>query len=280
MLAVEFGSSRRGDSNPTSDRDILVLGSDWNEVNAEAESRALEGYSVSTFLFDKASHLTKSGNLFFKHIYDEGVLVSGSEACFKGLASKWRVARDYSDEARQNIDMLEVLHHVPRTNTGILAAIDIMVSSSRNILIRRLAHDSICVFSWRKIFSEAKRRNMIRDEDVPVLLYARCLKNIYRQGYTPKVPIRYFRLLVNAASRACGISIRPRFSYRREMLSFPERFLDGTYKQLRAFELMSAQYPLDEGLGSFIHLVGKPSYFCAIGPNHSFKPPGREGLTA
>lgn len=269
MLAIGFGSRCRGDADYSSDSDILLIGNDWDEVTKYKTLYAASGHSVSTCLADNAAHLTKKGNLFFKHIFSEGIILSGSKVTFENLASQWVYSTDYITEAKQNLDLLEILGYIPKTNMGILAAVDILVTSSRNILIRRLASLDYYAFSWFKIFQESNRRGIIRGHDIPILLQARILKNKYRQGLLPRISYTYFNALIESASRACGTALNLRFAQPKALMSLPEKIKNGTYKQLRAFELLCAQYPADSQLTSVRKIIKEPSYFCAHGPGAS-----------
>ncbi len=270
MLSIEFGSGKRGDCDFTSDKDLLLLGSNWKQISDEVARRSLEGFSVSAFLFDKATYLVNNGNLFFKHICDEGILVSGSQDQFQNLILNWRAANDYRDEIYENIDLLELIHFIPQSNFGVAAIVDILISSVRNILIRRLAGQGEYVFSWGKIFAAAHERKLIKYEDIQVFFTARYLKNRYRQNSVPHVPLSYLDCLLRASARACGATLKPRFVHRSELRSLPEKFADGTYKQLRALELMCAEYTFHGALAPLMSLVRQPAYFCANGPNTRF----------
>lgn len=267
MLAVEFGSGKRGDCDYTSDRDLLLISTDWKKIMLETERKSTEGFSVSSFLLNKATYLVNSGSLFFKHISDEGVLVSGSKNDYRILMSGWQAAADYKDEAYENIDLLEVINFIPRSPQGVAAAVDILISSVRNILIRRLACDGEYVFSWESVFTTAENRKIIKKEDIKLLLVARRIKNLYRQGHIASISIQYFEALLEASSRACGVALQPRYATRAELRSLPEKYADGSYKQLRAMELMCAEYPFDCTVDSLLNLVRRPAYFCANGPN-------------
>lgn len=271
ILAVEFGSARRGDCNYSSDRDILLLGSSWSEIAPQKHSYESNGFSVSAFRFDRACFLAQKGSLFFKHIIDEGGVLSGSSQDFSRLSRAWRESSDFMTEARQNIDQLEVLSFVPKTTQGVLAAIDILVSSCRNILIRRLAQSGCYVFSWQSILLEAVRRGFLFAHDMPVILRARIIKNDYRQGNYPRVPVEFVGRLIEASGRACGTSIPFQFSSVTKINRLVSRLPDATYKQLRALELLCAHYPGDPALSELRSVVMSPSYFCAHGPNHSLQ---------
>lgn len=261
---VEFGSKTRGDSDLSSDRDILLIGKTWSEINTLKEKYKQSGYSVSAFKEDKARFLINHGSLFFKHILDEGVFVDGEFGAYSSLISNWSPARDYEDEIDENLDLLEVLSFIPETEKGITTAIDILICSVRNILIRRLANQGSYVFSWSRIFNEAKCRGIITGEDISVFICARKIKNSHREGKNLSVSKEFLEWLRKSAIRACGVKIPVDFAtHKSKQIHLPDKFDDGTYKQLRALELMCATFHNDASLIPFLNAIKNPSYFCS-----------------
>lgn len=46
-------------------------------------------------------------------------------------------------------------------------------------------------------------------------------------------------------------------------MKLSERMDTGTYKQLRAIELMCAEYEFDESIKGLVSIVKRPAYFCS-----------------
>lgn len=269
MLIIEFGSSKRGDLDSSSDRDVLIIGNNWHELSEERATRKRYGYSVSCFTRDRALYLVSTGNLFFKHIKDEGVLVSGPEEEYSQLMATWRPAASYTHEIEQNLDLLEVLAFTPHSHWGIAVAIDIISSSVRNILIRRLATFGIYVFAWEGILETAATFGQIRHNDVELFLFARRIKNMYRKGQLFGVGEAFLNDLSEAAARVFRIGNFVYFNSRKNIRSLPEQFLDGSYKQLRGLELLCAEYAFEPALARYSEWVKEPSTFCASRHNNS-----------
>jgi hypothetical protein len=272
MFVVGYGSRRRGDYRKLSDKDVLLIASNWKKLSTEKSRWKREGFSVSCCTTNRATYLIRAGSLFFKHIIDEGFLLRGSCNDFDRLAKQWHPAGRYEDEIEDNLDLLEILHFIPKSNAGLSATLDIVISSVRNILIRKLASMGNYVFSWGGVLGTAVRRGLIKPEDIPVFLIARDMKNIYRQGIILNLSLTYIERLMEGAERAFGNSTKYRFAPRKYIQELPERYRDGTYKQLRALELLCAEYSFDLSLKLFLQWVREPSYFCANGPNKPIKP--------
>ncbi|MCI0427901.1 MAG: hypothetical protein L0Z46_07805 [Nitrospiraceae bacterium] len=254
-----------------SDKDILLLGDNWDQLKREKATKAEEGYSVSCFTKSKAGYLMRSGSLFFKHIIDEGVLVSGRSEEYNRLIAEWCPAASYEDEIEDNLDVLEVLAFVPKSPAGLATVVDIVITSIRNIVIRRLAAAGQYVFSWAGVLHTAAKGGQVRAEDVPFFLEARKMKNEYRMGRIRNVSETYVDRLIEGASGVLGGRNKCRFAEHKSILGLPERFADGSYKQLRAVDLLCAEYDFDGSLKSFMDWVRQPSYFSANGPKKVIK---------
>jgi hypothetical protein len=266
MLVVEFGSKKRGDYERSSDRDILLIGDNWPELTTEKVFKKNQGYSVTCLTTDKAAYLIGSGSLFLKHVIDEGNLISGVTSDYNNLIAEWSSARSYEGEIQSNLDLLEVLNFVPKSSAGLLIVIDIIISSVRNIAIRKLANEGRYIFSWAGILLAAAQRDEIKVEDVPLFLEARSIKNQYRSGFLPSITEKYVNGLGQAAAKILGSKKLYRFGHHRSIAELPTRYQDGTYKQLRAVELLCGEYNFDRSLRPFMTWVKDPSYFCARGP--------------
>lgn len=268
MLSIEFGSRQRGDSDRSSDRDILLIASNWEQLAKEKALRTAQGYSVSCFTNDTSSYLVESGSLFFKHVIDEGVLVHGSEMEYLSLTRKWSPAKNYQEEIDSNIDLLEVLDFVPETTGGIVAAVDIIICSIRNILIRKLAHAGIYVFSWKHVLDNAAEMGLICEESTKTFLLARAIKNLYRQGHIKPIPLSFVDHLVDGSKHVFDGRLNFNISTRSKIQTFTDKCCDGSYKQLRAMELLCASYDFDPSMQDYLNWIKEPSYFKARGPNH------------
>ena len=92
MLAIEFGSKKRGDFNISSDKDMLLIGSSLAQLFKEKERKKIEGYSVSCMATTKAKYMVNQGSLFFKHIIDEGFLIEGNRGKYHEIIRDWKAA--------------------------------------------------------------------------------------------------------------------------------------------------------------------------------------------
>ena len=268
MLAVEFGSRKRGDFNMSSDKDMLLVGSNLEELFKEKEKRKDDGHSVTCMTMDKAKYMVNHGSLFFKHIVDEGHLVEGCKEKYLGIIEGWKAAPNYQREIDGNVELFEILSYLPKTAKGILAATDIATISIRNILIRKLASLGLYVFSWEQVSSTAVNLNFIDLNEKIILLHARQIKNYYRQGCDIQLSIFFLERLLGILGKILGKRIEYNFGNKKEIIQLHEKCTDGSYKQLRAIELLCAYYGFESSPPQFLNWIRDPNYFCATkGPN-------------
>ncbi|MGO2207468.1 MAG: hypothetical protein ACTH4R_13410, partial [Staphylococcus xylosus] len=188
MLIAEFGSKHNGCASRYSDRDLLLVSNDWEKINVLKGYYKKTGFSVTPFHIDKAKFLSKNGSLFFKHIIDESVVISDKNDIYQDLSATWTPKRNYSLEIESNVDLLEILHFAPKSKFSINYLLDLMVTSIRNILIRRLAETGKYIFSWENVVRVSFEHGYITYNDIMIISYSRRLKNRYRIGVYDYIP--------------------------------------------------------------------------------------------
>jgi len=264
MITVEFGSQTRGDCDVFSDRDLLIVGTTSQLITAPKDER-WRNHSISRFTYDKAAYLISSGSLFFKHILDEGSLVEGSTADADRLFRAWKPAPSYREEIEENVDLLDLVEFIPNSMLGLSAAIDIIFTALRSILIRELASNGLFLFSWKQILEKAELLGWITAREKFLFLQARKLKNAYRRGEKPQIQHDFFNCFSEAAFKTLRISRKTMLADRKAIFGLADHFLDRSYKQLRAIELLCAEYEFDNSLSHFGELVKNPTQFCSGG---------------
>jgi len=264
MITIEFGSQTRGDCDSFSDRDLLMIGTNSQLIPASTDER-WANYSVSRFTYDKAAYLITSGSLFFKHILDEGKLVEGSAADANRLFGAWKAASSYREEIDENIDLLDLMEFIPKSMLGRSVAIDIIFTALRSVLIRELASDGLFLFSWKQILQKAELLGWISTREKFLFFQARKLKNAYRRGEKPHIQSDFFNRFSEAAFKTVRVGRRTVLADRRALFGLPDHFLDRSYKQLRAIELLCAEYEFDNSISHFREWVKNPTWFCSGG---------------
>ena len=261
MFIVSFGSKQRGDFNHSSDTDLLIIDTDTTRLIECKKEYANIGYSVTAMPLIKASYLVKKGSLFFKHIINEGSLIGGNLYNYNSLMKGWKKAKTYQNEIEGNLDLLELLYYLPKTHEGILFAVDLLIISIRNILIRKFAELDLFVFSWDDLSNCAVKYGYFNTAEKVVVMTARQVKNYYRYGYDIKVSLYLVEKLMQILRKITGKKIGINFSSKKEIVNLHSKFHDGSYKQLRAIELLCAYYNFKSVPLNYLQWIRDPNYF-------------------
>lgn len=261
MLSIEFGSQNRGDSNYSSDKDLLLIDDCHQSLLSEKIKKESLGYSVTCFPTDKAQLLIENGSLFFRHIIDEGQIINGSKPLANSLFSLWRAPLNYDNDIDGNIELLELLSHIPNTQEGLIVAADLVTISIRNILIRKYASNGKYIFSWKGIVNEANRIDMVDNNDQIIISHGRQLKNVYRQGGNVRVSLSFVERLLQILSKIVDKKISIYFEGKRNIKKLPEKLSEGSYKQLRSIELLCAYYGFQNSPENILEEIKDPNGF-------------------
>ncbi|NIF33758.1 hypothetical protein F3J29_16645 [Enterobacter sp. Cy-643] len=263
MIAVEFGSKHNGFPSLLSDRDLLIVHEDWSQVDREMNRFKLLGYDISIMHRKKMGFLCASGSLFMKHIIDQGVVIFGGEGEINRARKEWTPKLNYQTEINENLELLELLGFLPKNNYSSLFAIDLLIISIRNILIRRFAAEGMYIFSWEQLFDSAVKFKWLSERDVSILLISRKIKNAYRNKIYFNVGRSFLDVLMSIARKVIGLNFYLGFcNNKKTILSLPERFADRSYKQLRSIEIICSYYGYGHNVNHLHEMVASPSYFC------------------
>lgn len=268
-LVVAVGSRARGDFDVTSDMDVVLIGGSSAQVLGAPAGKLFQGVNVTRYSTEGFFRRGRSGSLFIAHVINEGVLVAGESREWGRLRTAWSPLRMYDDEVLENLDFLRLLRVVPRSFCGLSAAVDLLVSSVRNIAIRELANRGELVFSWRDIQRRAPKVWVLSRSFFNAVSWAREVKNCRRSGIEVAVglgELEEFSQAVAPVVRGAKVSFaRSHGDVERELLGLP----DYSYGQLRALELLCAALPSDHYFAPIRALASSPSYFINSRPKIS-----------
>jgi len=116
ILAVAlFGSRARGDEDPSSDVDLLMV---TNE--GAARHASMGNLSLSFYPLPDLHARARSGNLFLCHVLREGRPLYDPEGCFPALTSEFRLRASYAGAIQHAADlawfMVRFGSHYPDSN--------------------------------------------------------------------------------------------------------------------------------------------------------------------
>lgn len=262
MIAIEYGSRHNGVSSRYSDRDLLLIHNDWLYTKGEKRKYQLLGYDVTVMNEQKAIYLATAGSLFLKHIIDEGKVISGDFDIYDKVSFLWKAKNDYQYEIESNIEVLELLGMLPGNKFSLLFANDLLITSIRNISIRKFAAQGIYVFAWEEIFKQLYYHGWINQAEIRMLLLSRKLKNAYRLKMYYDVEFSHISALIDILKKITKFDSRLRFCNRKStILGLPDKFSERSYKQLRAYEVVCSFYHFRADITHVANMVANPSYF-------------------
>ena len=70
-----FGSTLRNDYDKYSDKDLLIVADSYKELDALKNKYSKDNWSISFYTYSKLEYLSKSGNLFIKHLQKESEIL-------------------------------------------------------------------------------------------------------------------------------------------------------------------------------------------------------------
>jgi hypothetical protein len=265
-IAIEYGSRHNGIISRYSDRDLLLIHNGCKNSSEERIKFQLLGYDVTVMSEKKAIHLAKSGSLFLKHVITEGKIINGEASIYNNVNSEWRPKKDYQDEIDSNIDILDLLQTLPENKFSLLFVNDLLITSIRNIAIRKFAADGVYVFAWEEIFKQLYSVGRINMNDIKILLFSRKLKNAYRNRMYYSVHFEFIYKLFEIAKKIINFNGKINFCNRKSIvLGLPDKLPERSYKQLRAYEIVCSFYQYNSDVRNLASMVSKPSYFSSGG---------------
>lgn len=176
-----FGSAARGEADAISDRDLLVVGSDWASVSSLSKMLDGTGWSCSRYTWGSLGRLLKSGTFFAEHLSREGQVLSDHDDRLAHALASVKTRGVYDREIAQAITLLGVLEKVPRADWGATWALDVLMVATRSLGYALLANRGIFVFSFRKVLDELVRVGLLRRSGRDKLIPLRCWKSLYRR---------------------------------------------------------------------------------------------------
>ncbi|EOK6217917.1 TPA: hypothetical protein ORR83_002875 [Escherichia coli] len=271
MIAIEYGSRHNGILSCYSDRDLLLIYNSWKYTKEDKKRYQLLGYDVTVMSEKKAIYLANTGSLFLKHVIDEGKVIAGDVDIYEKVRSLWQAKNDYQYEIDSNIDIIELLYFLPENKYSLLFVNDLLITSIRNISIRRFAAEGVYIFAWEEIFKWLCLHGLINKKEVRILLYSRKLKNAYRLKMYYKVELSFINALIEIAKKIIKFNGRLRFcNHKSTILSLPDKFQERSYKQLRAYEVVCSFYQFRKDIMDIASMVSNPSYFSNSGIGKDF----------
>lgn len=151
-LAV-FGSLARRDTDSYSDRDALVVGSDFNTIRSAATVLRRRGWSCSCFTWSALEWQARSGSLFVHHLLNESIIRQDPEHRLHDTLRLFSARTSYERDATASQPVLALLRATPRCSNGFGWAFDVLMTGFRTWAVPFLAEQDAVAYSYEDIVS-------------------------------------------------------------------------------------------------------------------------------
>jgi hypothetical protein len=175
-----FGSVARGDSDCSSDKDILVVSSDHERRRLASATWKMRGWSVASYTPNRLLTMARAGSLFLQHLKTEGIVLDDKGEFLRDLLQGYSPRQDYTQDLAKCLDALLLLERCEGLPVMSYWAADVLFVIFRNAAILRLANDQIYKFSFAEIAKTLYSRGVIRSNDLESLADLRIAKAAYR----------------------------------------------------------------------------------------------------
>jgi hypothetical protein len=157
-FVVVFGSVARGDSNKNSDLDILLIESDTDKANSILEKQDLPNLPVNyvNYSHDLFKKYYDMGSLFLHHIFEQGVLLSGSELEWSKYKEQFKLKNNFNDEINKIKSDIEVYSDISIFNGMFYSPLANAFPMMKNYCIFTLANAGIFEFNKVKCIEKMK----------------------------------------------------------------------------------------------------------------------------
>lgn len=263
---VKFGSCVRGESDIASDKDVMLIYNNHKVFDVVQCRNKLEtqGFSVRTMPLNMAIYNSKRGDLFIKHVINEGKIYSGDRGVISLVSSFWEPKNSYRDEILDSTNLLEILGKTYRNIHGALAANDLLIVVIRNIIIRRLAEYGCYLYSWKRLGIAALSYGIINYDITGTILRSRMIKNLYRAQKFVLVDEGFLIDLCSIVRDITRKNVVIRYSNRGNISKNDFLYSRDNYIKLRALEMLRASYDSDSRspeLNQILFFLKNYSYF-------------------
>lgn len=184
---AQFGSSVRGDSDRSSDKDLLVVSDSANTSRMVANHYTKFGWEVSQYSFDSLACMSRNGSLFVRHLQLESESVYDVDGRLRDILNMWTRSNSYRSTAESTQSLCTLLNAVPDTPNGTMFAADLIWTVFRGIAIPMLAEIGIDVFAPQSIALQVRRvsgasRKISVEDTLNFIRICRFIKRSYRSG--------------------------------------------------------------------------------------------------
>ena len=198
-----YGSQLRTDFDNISDRDLLVVGSDINDLINAKEIFERLGFSCGVYTWDRLSRMANNGALFLQHLKQESCVVKDANGRLQTLLSSFQPKGNYEREIEATKNIIALTENISHSNVATGWVLDVLAVAVRNIAILKLANTGRYIFGYAELLDALESTDHISKEACWKLKYLRRWKQLYRNGCFGNLPridtVQSFQKLIGTA---------------------------------------------------------------------------------
>ena len=228
-----FGSCARGSADSLSDRDVLIVSSDYRRRTQLAYEWKSMNWSVASYCPSRFHKLVEAGSLFVQHLKHEGLLYRDKAGWLKQCLASAIPKDSYSQDAANSVLLalpIERFLEDARIRDHLVAA-DMAYIAIRNFGVCHLADKGKLSFDYSTIVSQLRKEIDLDARAISLLTSLRAGKVAYRGGTQNSVIQGSIGQLREVLSK-----IFVEQPLREIDSASPTRWLGGGYAMLRDFE--------------------------------------------
>jgi hypothetical protein len=206
-----FGSSLRPNFDKYSDKDLLIVSNSYTKLNELKNIYEQDGYSVSTYSYDKLKYLSSKGSLFVQHLKTESKILTDYKGVLTDILENHKEHQPSSEQIKESIDFFNFLENIPDNKIGYAWFCDCYYVGIRNYLILKSAESKNYGFSFPYLLSDLLNAKNINNEDFETLRQLRVIKKNYREGIYDELPSKdYIDVLIKVGHK---LNLLPNTNY-------------------------------------------------------------------
>jgi len=172
-----YGSQLRTDFDNISDRDLLVVGSDINDLINAKEIFERLGFSCGVYTWDRLSRMANNGALFLQHLKQESCVVKDANGRLQTLLSSFQPKGNYEREIEATKNIIALTENISHSNVATGWVLDVLAVAVRNIAILKLANTGRYIFGYAELLDALESTDHISKEACWKLKYLRRWKS-------------------------------------------------------------------------------------------------------
>ncbi|WP_281540485.1 nucleotidyltransferase domain-containing protein [Maribacter aestuarii] len=200
-----FGSSLREDFDKYSDRDLLVVASDFETLEKLKTVYSKDDWSISYYTYSKLKYISDNGSLFIKHLQNESKIIIDNQNRLHNILNEFNPKNNYNEDIQDCENYFDILKVVPKTNLGLAWFCDSLYVGLRNYLVFKNAENGIFEFSFMSLLNRLKNQGIIKQPDVQLLKELRIVKRNYREDIFDELPSLNFVQKIIQIAKTIGI---------------------------------------------------------------------------